>query len=214
MLLLLFSGPVMSESLQPHGLQHARPPCPHCIPRFAQVHVRWLVMPSSHLILWRPLLLSSIFPSIRNFSNESAIHIRLPKYWSFRFSISLSNEYSWLIFLKIDYFNLLAVPGTLRSLLQHHTSKASILWHSAFFMAQLSQPYVTTEKTITLTILTFVGRAMSLLFNILSRFVMPFLPRSNHLLISWLQSPFAVILEPKKRKYVTTSTFPLLSAMK
>ena len=147
-------------------------------------------------------------------SNELSVWFWWPKYWSFCFSISPSSECSGLISLKIGWFDILTVQGTSRSLLQHHSSKASILWHSAFFMAQLSQPYVTTEKTITLTILTFVGRAMSLLFNILSRFVMPFLPRSNHLLISWLQSPFAVILEPKKRKYVTTSTFPLLSAMK
>ena len=167
------------------------------------------VMLSSHIIPWRPLLLlPSIFPSIRDFSNESAVHIRWPKSWSFSFSISPSNEYSGLIFLMIDWFHLLAVHGTFRSLLQHYISKASDLWHSAFLMVQLSQLYVTTGKTMALTIQTFVSRVMSLLFNTLSRFVIAFLPRSNRLLISWLQSPSAVILEPKQRKSVTTSTFP------
>ena len=166
-------------------------------------------MPSSQHILWRPLiLLPSIFPIIRDFSNESSVHIRRPKYWSFNFSISPSNEYSGLISFRVDWFDFLAIQGTLRSLLQHHSSKASILWHSAFFMVQLSQPYVTTGKTIALTIWTLVGRVMPLLFNTLTRFVIAFLPRSNHLLISWLQSPSTVILKPKKRKSVTTSTFP------
>ena len=166
------------------------------------------VMPSSHLILWHPLhLLSSIFPSIRDFSNESAVHIRWPKYWSFRLRINPSNEYAGLISLKIDWFDL-AVQGTLRSLLQHHSLKIPILWCSAFFTVQLSPPYVTTGKTIALTIWTSVSRVMSLLFNTLSRFVTAFLLRSNHLLISWLQSPSTVILEPKKRKSVTTSNFP------
>ena len=156
------------------------------------------VMPSSHLISWRPLLLlPSIFPSIRDFSSELSAQIRWPKYWSF--SISSSSEYSGLISLKIDWFDLFIVQGNFRSLLQHHSSKASILW--------LSQPYVTPGKTIALTIQTFLGRVMSLLFNSPSRFVIAFLPRSNHLLISWLQSPSSVILEPKKRKSVTTSTF-------
>jgi len=165
------------------------------------------VMPSNHLILCCPLLLlPSIFPSIRVFSNVSGLHIRWPKYWSFSFSISPSNEYSVLISFRMDYLDLLAVQGTLKSLLQHHNSKASILWHSAFFIVQLSHPYVTTRKTIALTRWTFVGKVMSLFFNILSRFVITFLPRSKRLLISWLQSPSAVILEPKKIKSVTVST--------
>ena len=161
------------------------------------------VMPSSHLILWYPLLLlSSIFSSIRDFSYESAVHIKWPEYWSFSFSISPSDEYSGLISLKIDWFDLFAFQGTFKSLLQQHNSKASILWHFTFFTIQLSQPYVTTRKTIALTIQTF-----ALLFNALFRFVTAFLQRINHLLISWLQSPSTVILEPKKRKSVTT--FPV-----
>ncbi|XDC71721.1 hypothetical protein R6Z07F_002894 [Ovis aries] len=153
------------------------------------------VMPSNHLILCHPLfLLSSVFPSIRVFSNESVLHIRWPKYWSFSFSISPSNEYSGLLSFRIDWFNLLAVQETLKSLLQHHSSKASILWHSAFFIVQLSHPYMTTGKTIALTRQTFVGKVMCLLLNMLSRLVITFLPRSKHLLISWLQSPSAVIL--------------------
>ena len=156
-------------------------------------------MSSNHLILCCPLLLlPSIFPSIRVFSNESFLHIRWPKYWSFSFSISPSNEYSGLISFRIDCFDLLAVQGTLKSLLQHHSSKVSILWHSAFFMVQLLHPYMTTRKTMALTRWTFVGKVMSLLFNMLSTLVIAFLPRNKHLLISWLQSPFAVILEPKK----------------
>ena len=163
-------------------------------------------MPSNHLILCCPIhLLSSVFPSIRAFSNESILHIRWPKHWSFSFSISPPNEYSGLISFRIDRFNLLAVQGTLKSLLQHHSSKASVLWHSAFFMVQLSHPYMTTGKTIALTRWTFVGKVMSLLFNMLSRLVIAFLPRSKCLLISGLQSPSAVILEPKKIKSVTVS---------
>ena len=155
------------------------------------------VMPSNHLILCHHLLLlPSIFPSIRVISNESALCIRWPKYW--RFSISLFNEYSGLIFFRIDWFDILAVQGTLKSLLQHHSSKASILQCSAFFMVQLSHPYMTTGKTIALTRQTFVGKLMSLLFNMLSRLVITFLPRSKCLLISWLQSPSTVILEPRK----------------
>ena len=155
-------------------------------------------MPSSHLILCRPLLLlPSIFPRIRVFSNESALHIRWPKYWSFSFNISPSNEYSGLISFKIDWLDLLSVQGTLKSLLQHHSSKASVLWRSAFFTVQLSHPYMTTGKTIALTRRTFVGKVMSLLFNMLSRLVITFLPRSKRLSISWLQSPSAVILGPK-----------------
>ena len=146
-----------------------------------------LVMPSKQLILCRPLLLlPSIFPSIRVFSNESVLHIRWPNYQSLSFSISPSNEYSGLISFRIDWFDLLAVQGTLKSLLQHHSSKASILWHSAFFIVQLSHPYMTTGKTIALTRWAFVGKVMSLLFNILSRLVITFLPRSKRLLISWL----------------------------
>ena len=151
--------------------------------------------------------LPSNVPSIRVFSNEQALPIKQSKYWSFSFSISPSNEYSGLISFKIDWLNLLAVQGTLKSLIQHHSSKASILWCSAFFMLQLSHPYMTTGKTIALTIQTFVDKVMSLFFNMLSRFVIAFLLRSNCLLISWLQSPSAVILEPKKRKPVTASTF-------
>ena len=162
-------------------------------------------MPSVHLILRHPLLLPpSIFPSIRVFSNESVLHIRWPKHWSFSFSISPSNEYSGLISYRVDCFGLLAIQGTLKSLLQHHGSKASILRCSAFFMVQLSHPYMTTGKTIALTIWTFVGKVMSLLFNMLSRFVIAFLPRSKFLLISWLQSPSAVILEPRKSDTVST----------
>ena len=138
------------------------------------------VMPSSHLILWRPLLLLlSIFPSIRDFSNKLSVHIRWPKYWSFCFSIRTSSEYSDLISFNIDWFDILAVQGTFRDLLKHHSLKASILWHSAFFMVQLSQLYVTTRKTIALIIWTFAGRVISLLFNILSRFVIAFLTRSS-----------------------------------
>ena len=155
-------------------------------------------MPSNHLILCRPLLLPSIFPSIRVFSNELAFLIRWPKYWSFSFSISPSNEHPGLISLRTDWLDLLAVQGTLKSLLQHHSSKASILQRSAFFIVQLSHPYMTTGKTIPLTRQTFVDKVMFLLFNMLCRLVITFLPRSKHLLISWLQSPSAVILEPKK----------------
>ena len=167
------------------------------------------VMPSNHLILCCPLfLLPSIFPSIRIFSNESVLPIRWPNYWNFSFSIRPSNEYSGLISFRIDWFDLFAVQGTLKSL-QHHSSKASILQHSALFMVQLSHPYMTTGKTIALTGQTFVGKVMSLLFNMLSRLVIAFLPRSKHLLISWLQSPSAVILEPKKIKSVSFHCFPI-----
>ena len=146
-------------------------------------------MSSNHVILCHPLLLLPlIFPSIRVFSNQSVLHIRWPKYWNFSFSISPSNEYSGLVFFRIDWFDLLAVQGTLKSLLQHHSSKASILQHSAFFMVQLSHPYMTTEKTIALTIWIFVSKMMALLFNILSRFVVTILPRIKCLLTSWLQS--------------------------
>ena len=163
-------------------------------------------MPSNHLILCHPLLLlPSIFPRIRVFSNESALRIRWPKCWSFSFNISPPNEHPGLISFRMDWFDLLAVQGTLKSLLQHHSSKASILQRSAFFIVQLSHPYMTTGKTIALTRWTFIDKVMSLLFNMLSRLVITFLPRRKHLLISWLQSPPAVILEPRKIKSATVS---------
>ena len=163
------------------------------------------VMPSNHLILCHPiLLLPSIFTSIRVFSNESALCIRWPKYWSFSFNISLSNEHPGLIF-RMDWLDFLAVQGTLKSLLQHHSSKASILLCSAFFVVQLSHPFMATGKTIALTRWTFVGKVMSLCFSMPSRLVITFLPRSKHLLISWLQSPSAVSLEPRKIKSDTVS---------
>ena len=166
-------------------------------------------MPSSHLILCHPLLLlPSIFPSIRVFSSEAALCIRWPKYRHFNYDTSPSSEHSGLISFRMDWFDLLAVQGTLKSLLQHHSSKASILWCSTFSIVQLSRPYMTPGKTIALTIWTFVGKATSLLFNTLSRFVIVFLPRSKHLLISRLQLPSAVILKPRKIKSVTVSTFP------
>ena len=165
------------------------------------------VMPSSYLILYYPLLLlPPIPPSIRVFSNESTLQMRWPKYWSFSFSISPSNEHPGLVSFRMDWLDLLAVQGTLKSLLQYHTSKASILWCSAFFIVQLSHPYMTTGKTIALTRRTFVGKVMSLLFNMLSRLVITFLPRSKCLLISWLQSPSAVIFKPGKIKSDTVST--------
>ena len=164
-------------------------------------------MLSNHLILYCPLLLSpSIFPSIRVFSNESVLRIKWPKFWSFSFSISPSNEYSVLISFRMDWLGLLAVQRTLKSFLQHHSSKASLLRCSAFFIVQLSYPYMTTGKTIALIIWTVVDKVMSLLFNMLSRLVIAFLQRNKHLLISWLQSPSAVILEPKKIKSLSVST--------
>ena len=167
-----------------------------------------LVMPSSHLIFCHPrLLLPPIPPSIRVFSNESTLHMRWLKDWSFSFSIIPSKEYPGLISFRMDWLDLLSVQGTLRSLLQHHSSKASILGHSAFFTVQLSHPYMTIGKTIALIRRTFVGKVMSLLFNILSRLVITFLPRSKHLLISWLQSPSAVILEPPQNK--VSHCFPI-----
>ena len=173
------------------------------------------VMPSNHLILCHPLLLlSSIFPSFRVFFNESVLCIRWPKYWGFSFSISPSNEHSGLISFRIAWFDLFAVQGTLKSLLQHHSSKGSVLQCSVLFMVQLSHPYTATGKTIALTRQTFVNKVMSLLVNMLSRLVIAFLPRSKHLLISWLQSPSAVILEPPKVKPLTVPLFPHLFAMK
>ena len=163
-------------------------------------------MPSNHLILCRPLLLlPSIFPSIGVSSKESALHIRWPKYWSFSFSISPSNGHSELIPFRMDWLDLLAVQGTLKSLLQHYRSKASILQCSGFFMVPLSHPYMTTGKAITLTILTFINKMMSPLFSTLSRFVIALLPRSKHVFISWLQSLSSVILEPREIKSVTVS---------
>ena len=172
-----FSRSVMSDSPQPHGLQHARPPCPSPTPGFHSGS-----RPLSHLILCCPLLLlTPIPPSIRVFSNESTLHMRWPKYWSFNFSIIPSKEHPGPISFRMDWLDLLAVQGTLKSLLQHHSSKASILRHSAFFTVQLSQPYMTTGKTIILTRRTLVGKVMSLLLNMLSRLVITFLPRSKRL---------------------------------
>ena len=173
------------------------------------------VIPSNHLILCRPLLLlPSIFPIIRVFPEESPLRIRWPKYWSFSFSISPSNEHSGLISFRMDWLDLLAVQGTLKSLLQHHSSKASILRRSAYFLVQLSHPYMTPGKTIALTRWVFVGKGMSLLSNMLSRLVITFLPSSKCLLISWLQSPSAVIMEPRKTKSLLFPLFPHLSAVK
>ena len=200
-----FSCSEVDESLRPHGLQHIRLPCPSPIPgAYSNLSIE-SVMPSNHLILYCPLLLTpSIFPRIMVFSNELVLRIR---YWSF--SVSPSNEYSGLISFRIDWFDLLAVQGTLKNLLQHHSSKASILLCSDFFIVQLSHPYMTIGKTIALTTWTFVGNAMSLFFNMLSRLVIAFLPRSKCLLISWLQSPSAVILELPKIKVSHCFYFPI-----
>ena len=200
----------MSDSLWPHGLCTPGFPVLHHLPDLLKLKsVEW-VMPSNHLLLCCPLLLlPSMFPYIRVFSNESALRIRWPKYWSFSFIISPSSDYSGLISFRVDWFDLLAVQGTLKSLLQHHSSKASILWHSVFFTVQIKHLYMTIGKTIALTISTFVSKVMSLLFNMLSRFFIAFLPRSRHLLISWLQSLSAVILELRKIKSVTVSIFSL-----
>ena len=176
-------------------------PVHHQLPEFTQTHVHWVWVPSNHLILCRPLLLlPSIFPSIRVFSNESVLHIRWTKYWSFSFNISPSNEHPRLISFRMDWLDLLAVQGTLKSPLQHHSLKASILQHSTFFIVQLSHPYMTTGKTIALTIWTFVGKVMSLLFNMLSWLVLTVLPKSKCLLILCLQSPSAVIFGAPKNK--------------
>ena len=185
-------------------------PVHHQLPEFTQTHVHWVGGAIQLLILCHPLLLlPPIPPSIRVFSNESTLRMRWPKYWSFSFSISSSNEHPGLISFRMDWLDLLAAQGTLKSLLQHHSSKASILRRSAFFTVQVSHPYMTTGKTIALTRWTFVGQVMSLLFNMLSRLVITFLPRSKHLLLSWLQSPSAVILEPKKIKSDTFHCFPI-----
>ena len=188
-------------------------PVYHQFPEFSKTHVHWVGDPSSHLILCCPLLLpSSIFPNIMVFSDESVLCIRWPKYWSFSFNISPSNEYSGLISFRMDWFDLLAVQGTLKSLLQHHSSKTSILWCSSFFRVQLSHQYMTTGKTIALTRGTFMDKVMSLLFNMLSSLVITFLPRS--VLMSWLQWPSAVILEPPKLSQSLFPLFPHLFAMK
>ena len=203
-----FSGSVMSDCLRPHEPRHARPPCPSLTPGVYSNHMSIeSVMPSSHLILCRPLLLlPSIPPRIRVFSNVLMLRMRWPKCWSFSFSISPSSEHPGVISFRMDWLDLLAVQGTLKSLLQHHSSKASIIRHSAFFTVQLSHPYMTTGKTIGLIRQTFVVKVISLLFNMLSRLVITFLPRSKFLLISWLQSPSVVILEPRKIKSDTVST--------
>ena len=176
-------------------------PVYHQLPEFTQTHVHRVGDVIQPFILCSPLLLlPPIPPSIRVFSNKSTLHMRWPKYWSFSFSTIPSKEHPGLIFFRMDWLDLLAVQGTLKSLLLHHSSKASILWLSAFFTVQLSHPYMTTGKTIALTRRTFVGKAMSPLLNMLSKLVITFLPRSKRFLISWLQSPSAVILEPKKTK--------------
>ena len=197
----------MSDTLQPHELQHTRPPCPSPTPRRShKLRSIESLTPFNHLILCHPLLLPpSICPGIRDLSNEFIRCIKWPKYWSF--SISPSNEYSGLISFRIDWFDRFAVQEIFKSLLQHHSSKVSILWHSAFFTVQLSHPYMTTGKTIVLTRQIFVGKVISLLFNMLSRLVIDFLPRSKCLLISWLQLPSTVILEPNKIKSATVSIF-------
>ena len=190
-------------------MNHSTPGLPvhHQLLEFTQTHVHRVSDAIQPLILCRPLLLlTPIPPSIRVFNSESALRMRWPKYWSFSFSISPSNEYPGLITFRMDWLDLLAEQGTLKSLLQHHSAKVSILRCSAFFTVQVSHPYMTTGKTIALTRQTFVGKVMSLPFNMLSRLVITFLPRSKCLLISWLQSPSAVILEPPKIKSVTVST--------
>ena len=201
----------MSDSLWPHEPQHARPPCPSPTPGAHSNSCpssRWCHPANSSSVV-PLLLLPPIPPSIRVFSNESTLHMRWPKYWSFSFSISPSNEHPGLISFRMDWLDLLAVQGTCKSLLQHHSSKASILRHSAFFTVQLSHPYMTTGKTIALTRQTFVGKVMSLLLTMLSMLVITFLPRSKRLLISWVQSPSAVTLEPPKIKSDTVSSVSL-----
>ena len=202
-----FSSVAQSRLTLCGPMRCSRPSFPfhHQLPELAQLMSIESVMPSNHLILCHPLLPPSIFPNIRVFSNESALLIRRQKIWSFSFSINPSNDYSGLISFRNDWLDLLAVQGTFKRLLQHHSSKASILWQSAFFMAQLSHPYMTIGKTINLTRWILVSKVMFLLFNILSRLVIAFIPRNKRLLISWLQSPYAVILEPKKIKSLTVS---------
>ena len=208
--ILLFSHSVMSDSLHPMDCSTPGFAVLHHFPELAQTHAGEFesMMTFNHLILGHPLLLPWNFPSIRVFSKESVLHIRWPKYWSFAFSMSLSNEYSGLISFRIDWLDLFAVQGTLKTLLQHHSSKASVLQRSATFMVQLSHPYITTGKTIALTRQIIVGEAMSLLFNMRSSLDIAFLPRSKHLLISWLQSPSAAILEPKKKSLTVCTVSP------
>ena len=205
-----FSRSVVSDSLRPHeSACQASLSITNSRSSLKLTSIE-LVMPSSHLILCHPLLLLlPIPPSIRVFSNESTFCMRWPKYWSFRFSIIPSKEHPGLISFRMDWLYLLAVQGTLKSLIQHHSSKAPILWHSGFFRVQHSHPYMTTGKTIALTTWTFVGKVISLLFNMLSRLVITFLPRSKHLLMSWLKSPSAVILEPPKIKSDSFYSFPI-----
>ena len=197
---LQFSRSVVSDSLRPNALQHSKLPCPSPTPRaYSNSCPSSWWLPSNHLILSCPLLfLHSVFLSIKVFYNDSVLHILWPKCWSFSFSISPSNEYSGLIFFRIDWFVLLAVQGTLKNLLQHHGSKASVLQCSAFFMAQLSHPYMTTGKTLALTRWTFIGKVVSLPFNMLSRLVIAFLPRSKCLLISWLSHHLQWFWSPRK----------------
>ena len=193
-------------------MNHSTPGLPvhHQLPEFTQTHVHQVSDACSHLIPRSPLLLlPPIPPSIRVFSNESTLHMRWPKYWSFSFSVSPSNEHPGPISFRMDWLDLLAVQGTRKSLLQHHSSKASILWHSAFFTVQLSHPYITIGKTTALTRGSFVGKVISLLFNMLSSLVITFLPRSKRLLISWLLSPSAVNLEPQKIVSHSFHCFPI-----
>ena len=211
---LLSSCSAVSGFLGPHELQHTRSPCPSLSPWVVPNWCPLVDAPIQPPLCHPLLLLPSLFPSTEVFSNESALHIWYPNYWSFSFSISPSREYSGLISFRIDWFNVLAVQGILKSLLQHHSLKASNLQHSALFMVQISHLYMTTGKIKVLTVQTFVDKVMSLLFNVLSRLVINFLPRSKHLLISWLQSPSAVILEPQKIKSATVSTVSHLFAMK
>ena len=195
--MLYSENKALPSCLQTQGPQRARGSLP-ALTSLPILTTTGPAMPSRRLVLYHSLLLLSIFLRIEVFSNKPAICIRWPKYWSFSFSVSPSSIYSRLISFRIGWFDLLAVQGTLKILLQHHSSKPSILWCSTFFMVQLSHPYMTTAKAIALTRQTFVGKVMSLIFNMLSRLVITFLPRSKCLLISWLQSPSAVILEPKK----------------
>ena len=206
-----FIGSAVSDSLQPHKPQHARPPCPSPAPG---------VHPNPCPSTWwcHPTISSSVVPFSscpQSFPASGSFQMRWPKYWSFSFKINPTNEHPGLISFRMDWLDLLAVQRTLKSLLQHHSSKASTLWHSAFFIVQLSHPYMTTGKTVALTRRTFVGKVMSLLFNMLSRLVITFLPRSKCLLISWLQSPSAVILGPRKiMSDIVSPLFPRLFAMK
>ena len=201
----------MSASLRPHELQQARLPCPSPTPRACSTHVHRINDAINHLILSSPFPLTFNLSQHQGLSKESALCIRRPKIWSVSFSVNPSNDYSGMISFRNDWLDLPAVQGTLKSLLQHHSSKASILWQSAFFMAQLSHPYMTTGKTIALTRWTLVSKVMYQLFDILSRLVIAFLPRNKRLLISWLQSPSVVILEPRKIKSDTVSTISLFA---